>query len=906
MSYTQINSSDIKSPWESQIVLGTGINVTMQQSGTSDIGSPAFPLGAIYANNISVGTGITALFVAVTGDSMTGNLTMNGSNILSAQSGNNIGSVGVFFQNAYITNIIANTIAPPASGIGTLGTAASPYNVVYANYVSGLVGGEYVPVTGGSMYGNLTMNSGSNIILNSGSSIIGNFIVGTGDTITTQQSGVANIGSSNNPFNIVYANEIVTVGTGGSYVHITGDTMTGALNILSDLIVGPNLLSGGSLFGTTNSAIIGTGNGVFNADSSLVVGINNISTGSNSYSALFGDANYLDAATQSYLFGSLNSGTSSVAYSMIVGQGNFANNMSYSLIVGQNNSGSNFSNYMSIFGSNNNINASAGYNFVAGQNNLITEGASYDSVFGLNHYVGFSSNYSHVAGAGHTLSGTASYNAVAGQNHNLINAASNNIVGGLSNGISGGSNYNVVGGQNHNLNAGSSQNAVFGNNHSINSNSVNNLIGGSGNQVVNGTAGILVVGAQNTGTNGANFGIIAGQGNTISAAANSIIVGSGNVINNGSFNSAIFGFNSTLTNSSYYSLIAGLSNTGTNGSTAIAVFGSGNFISDSSNVVVGGQNNSFLTASPNSAAFGSGNQFSNATLSFAFGSNNLFSSTVSNSFAIGVNNNINSGPNLALVFGSGNQVQASNAVVLGNDVSVVSNSTGTMVLTDASFGAFTTTNSNTLYLKFLNGVVLTSGTNMLPQNSGTQNIGSASNPFNIVYANEVVTVGTGGSYVHITGDTMTGNLNFANTFGITSSSVLPLVGVSGINTSGNINPVGSGNNNIGSQATPYQNIYAHNFIAPLKTITGLSYTVASGDSYLLVNSTGTETIGLPIFESGYTIYFKDKSGNANMTTNKIAITGIGCNLDGSAEYDINSNYGRLQFISDGQNWWRIE
>ena len=60
-------------------------------------------------------------------------------------------------------------------------------------------------------------------------------------------------------------------------------------------------------------------------------------------------------------------------------------------------------------------------------------------------------------------------------------------------------------------------------------------------------------------------------------------------------------------------------------------------------------------------------------------------------------------------------------------------------------------------------VTLASGTTLLPNSSGTNNIGSPSRPFNTIYVENIVPAigGASGNFVHITGDTMTGNLTLS-------------------------------------------------------------------------------------------------------------------------------------------------
>ena len=136
---------------------------------------------------------------------------------------------------------------------------------------------------------------------------------------------------------------------------------------------------------------------------------------------------------------------------------------------------------------------------------------------------------------------------------------------------------------------------------------------------------------------------------------------------------------------------------------------------------------------------------------------------------------------------------------------------------------------------------LVSGVSILANQSGTNNIGSPMAPFDKIYANSIVSSGSEGEFVNTSGDTMTGDLNFANGAGITSYGNLNLSGsgltisdmenpnqilmdntgitiesmglplsiyTSGINTQGNIIPNNSGTDNIGSSDYSYNEIHA--------------------------------------------------------------------------------------------------
>ena len=686
MSKTQINSSDIKSPYNSNVVLGTGINIVMQQSGTSDIGSLAFPLNAIYTNSINIGTGLAAQFVNVTGSTMTGSLTMSAANLLAAQSGNNIGSVPTPFQNAYINNLVSNSLVPFSTGTaGNIGSAADPYNIIYANEVVTLgTGGSYVHITGDQMTGNLTMGSGTEIVFLPGS--IG---LQATSSLLNINGGAAGISIDGGGGGIAMYGESVgiTINGQGGAIHLTGSQVI-------------DMFSNGGLFNITSSGTIN---------------LSAITT------ANIGGSNWLN----------LHGGTNGVNI-----QGGFLNGIildsfSEGVIYA---SGTNL--YPASSGLQNIGSAALPFGTIY-VGNIVETNPTGDGVF--------------VHITGDTMLG------------NLTMSGSSILIGGAStltstNSLAIGVNAQASGA--YSIAAGLRSYTFAPNSYAFGADNIASgnfaFVGGSGSKALGDRS--VAIGYKNlaTGTTSTAFGSSNHAYGLSSFVANE-------------FNSAIGSWSSA--------------------------FGSFNSATGESSFVIGEENTA------------------NGALSFAGGTNTATYGDYSLSFG-------------ASTISSGN-----NSVTIGKNITALNS--GTFVFgMGAPFTTYTGTASNALYLVFSNGVVLSSGTNLTAETSGTQNVGSL--------------------------------------------------------------------------ASPFQKVYANTFIQSLTTITGLSYTASSGSSVVLVNSTGTATIGLPIFESGYSIVFKDKSGSANMTTNKIAITGIGCTLDGSAEYDINSNYGRLQFISDGSNWYRVE
>jgi hypothetical protein len=121
---------------------------------------------------------------------------------------------------------------------------------------------------------------------------------------------------------------------------------------------------------------------------------------------------------------------------------------------------------------------------------------------------------------------------------------------------------------------------------------------------------------------------------------------------------------------------------------------------------------------------------------------------------------------------------------------------------------------------------------------------------------------------------------------------------------GNIHPAFSGTQDLGEVSGPFRTLYSNNVIQPTKTITGLTYTATTSDHNILIDSTGTALVSLGAFEDGFNVIFKDKSGLADNGSRMISISGVGCTIDGAPVYVINSNYGRLNLVSDGSNWFR--
>ncbi|TSC92837.1 MAG: hypothetical protein CEN89_419, partial [Candidatus Berkelbacteria bacterium Licking1014_7] len=91
-----------------------------------------------------------------------------------------------------------------------------------------------------------------------------------------------------------------------------------------------------------------------------------------------------------------------------------------------------------------------------------------------------------------------------------------------------------------------------------------------------------------------------------------------------------------------------------------------------------------------------------------------------------------------------------------------------------------------------------------------------------------------------------------------------------------------------------------------RTATAIDYTILASDYYIGVTSTAAaRIITLPAAATaaiGKVYIIKDESGGA--ATNNITIDGNAAEtIDGAATKVINANYGSVQIITDGSNWF---
>lgn len=103
----------------------------------------------------------------------------------------------------------------------------------------------------------------------------------------------------------------------------------------------------------------------------------------------------------------------------------------------------------------------------------------------------------------------------------------------------------------------------------------------------------------------------------------------------------------------------------------------------------------------------------------------------------------------------------------------------------------------------------------------------------------------------------------------------------------------------GGQAFPFTKIGLN--LVPLTTQTGATYNALPSDHIININHAGVVTVNLTNSAvTGQWFRIKDKSGAA--VTNNITIVPGSGNIDGAANFKINTNYGSADFIFDGANW----
>ncbi len=225
------------------LTIADGGSIASEPSGTINIGSPTNPFGTLYADNI-VSSNTSGTFVSKYGDTMTGDLTMDGANIIPSASGENtIGSLGNPFEAIYADNIFSVGLDDRyvlKTGDTMTGTLNTPS---ISNPIGNLeISGETITEDADQI--NLTSHNGP-IILNADTEVqiesnglsqmnINPSGIGFGANTTPNITSTYDLGSPSLHFRNIYADNIIAGSgseTDGEFVHRSGDTMYGDLII---------------------------------------------------------------------------------------------------------------------------------------------------------------------------------------------------------------------------------------------------------------------------------------------------------------------------------------------------------------------------------------------------------------------------------------------------------------------------------------------------------------------------------------------------------------------------------------------------------------------------------------------------------------------------------------------------
>jgi hypothetical protein len=784
-AFGQVNAANVLSI--AAFAVSTAAPLVPTISSTYDLGASGNTFRTLYVDEI-IGATLSGSFVRTSGDTMTGDLTIQPPAVLNVATINSVVGSGVIINAPQINMnassdvlfTVANVIKlelgtgqiyhnasviPTASGTYDLGAPDSYIDTVYANNIKA---GKIIDtiLVNPSLSGTIALASGSSFITDGSGSITfgspssplgtiyatnvvtsvtsGTYVSKYGDTmtgnlnfasgagITTSTSGTSDVGSASNPFGTIYANNFTLPSGGALFVLKTGDTMTGPL-LLNDLRTPSGSMT---ISGTVNTNIL--------ANTAINLTAPTINITSTVGPVIFDGNTELQFLHNGTLTLDINPSGAVLYESMLP--------------------------------------------VISGTLTLGTASHPFNTIY-ANNLVGLASSGNFVSRTGDSMTGnlTMSGNTAVVTNNITSNGqllTINGITSGLSI-VSSSNNIDVAGDKI--LLDGSSGEYVL-----VSGSTVTMALGGTPNMIGSNTQTTFykdvyfVSGSDIFGGTGDNFTI-----GTTGAGQNIILNASSGV-----------------------QLTAG-------GTGDITLNGSGGDI-----ILQGGGGNIELLA-------GGG-------------------PIILNGAGDGVFIDGSGGP----VGISGNGIQIKTNSSLDIDIDGGTGSADVRILGSAAGEVLISGNSS--------GGIRTSS-NIFPLASGTDSIGSASRPYGTLYTNTI----------------------------------------SGASFASNILLSSSGTINIGSPANPVKNIYAQQLIQPVKTITG-SYTVASGDAYVLANHSSAIIVGLPLFEQGYRINFKDQSGLANPSTRLITISGISCQLDGSSTFAIDTNYGRASFIATSGAWFRIE
>jgi hypothetical protein len=234
------------------------------------------------------GLGIIGNYVPVTGSTITGPITMNGANILTAASGGNqVGTTADPFAQIHSNQFVGQTLRNEASTESISFTGS----VAISSSTDISLSSASITETASS---NISLNAGADVnIVADNTNVIGH--------VKPTVSALYNLGSSGNRWNTVFAVNIDAPGFSGLYVSKLGDTMSGDLNMES-----------GSTITVDN---IENNSGILSIDSSSALTLNGNSVSVNSINGI---AITPGIFTNVDIAGSLSVGVSSVGVSNVI------------------------------------------------------------------------------------------------------------------------------------------------------------------------------------------------------------------------------------------------------------------------------------------------------------------------------------------------------------------------------------------------------------------------------------------------------------------------------------------------------------------------------------------------------------------------------------------------------------
>jgi len=184
----------------------------------------------------------------------------------------------------------------------------------------------------------------------------------------------------------------------------------------------------------------------------------------------------------------------------------------------------------------------------------------------------------------------------------------------------------------------------------------------------------------------------------------------------------------------------------------------------------------------------------------------------------------------------------------------------------------------------LSGISITTTGDILPSVSGVDDIGSLTAPYANAYIKDAYISNLHG----MSPITLVDALQASGNISLTGSSGLSIL------------PAFSGANSVGTQSMPFQTIRSRSFA---EGIVQFSVTQTIGiDSVILANPSTTLVLDIYPTENGKKYTIIDISNTA--ATNNIIITGQGCTINGVGSATISTNRGGMTLYSYGGNYYK--